>query len=344
MSRIITCTSCAYRNKEEVANLDVIKCNGCGEPIIVAVAVSLAVVKKSGFKNVNDLKKNREIYIEYDMTNEILNISNELVEINPFDYYSLYLQAYAENKMGNSKLMKDFFTTPIVATTYELKQVVNHIIKFSDVALNKEVLKYLKKLPLDEIEALKEEYNLVFNQRVNFNDLKMANRDVYISFDEADNDKVIELIKLIKDTGLSFITSTTPAADRSKLINKCLVFVAVSSQASQQSTVVMDELSIAMNSNMQRVEAKFDKTERTVLFNHAFENKTSVDLKVLNDKTFNVLSAKVFELLKDSQNKVINLREAIQNTFTKEVEEIELTQDVTKEEKIVLSEIKEITL
>lgn len=331
--KTIVCTNCSSKNKELSNNVTVIKCKNCGEQVIVETALKLAETKRAGLKNVKELKKSREKYILFDIASEIKKISEELVSINPYDYFSVYLVEYAKNKLNEPNDLSKFYENSIHTLSYDLIQIINHIIKYSDIKYNEEVTDYLNNINIEDIEIYKEMYQNSYNEKINFSEMKFTSKDIYISYNEIDTQSVMVLKRMLRDSGITFLSSNTAFNDRSKLISKCHIFVSVASQHSMQSKNVIDELTLAKQQKKSMIEIKLDKVERSVLFNECFISQKSVDMRSINEKTFTILSNVIFEKLKDIQNVIVTYeKEVIIDNDLSDVFEEETKAELTLDE------------
>lgn len=330
MMKIITCTGCGAKSKENIEAVEVAKCKICGEQSVIEIATSLSISKHKGFKNVIPLRKEREKYIQFDIVKQIKKYSEDLLSINSYDYYSNYLLAYATDRLGDSSKILQFYSTPVLATKYDLIQVINHISKHANITHNEEILKFFKTLPLEDMPLYRKKYKNYVSQTNDLSNLEITNKNIFISYNEIDTDKVINILKMVNYTNITYFTSNTNFTEKQRLIEKCDLFVSIASQESMQSKNVIDELTYAMEFNKPMLEVKLDKVERSVLFNQAFSNRKGIDLRVINEKTFNILTSTIVEKLKDVQNEVINLNkekvkeEVVEKEVETTVEEIKI--------------------
>ncbi len=306
MAKITVCTECGAKNKNKYVNSKSIKCKSCDEYIIVDIASNLAEVKKSEFKQVRKLKDQRDEALLMSNFEEVKTTAMELIAINPYDYYSAYLLAYAKHKSGDSNSLLSFYGKPIHVLTYELQLIATHILRNFDVTHHAKVMNYLSNLPIGDSTLYKDAYLKSYEEQMNLVNVNVSSKNIFISYNEKDLAAAKLVEGFIAGTKYSYLTSKLPTgADSSKILTRCNLVLVVASEESMRANNIIRDVKAAAEVNIPMIEIKLDKAERSALFTKEFDSGLSIDAKKITPKMFKKLLPMIDTQIKGVLNQVI---------------------------------------
>jgi hypothetical protein len=305
------CTTCGASLKLEV-DKTISECSYCKSQIIVSNALDFNKVEVDKSKDIVKYRDNIKKYIRNNSIEEILRVSNQILDILPKDFLATYFAAYAHQVKGEPKFIYEFLDTKLEFTDEEIKEVIDHLVKRCDLRDTSRISKWLQSRLPEQVRNFLEAVEKRAAEEDNFADVP---RDIFICY-SSKNESIAKKIvqKLEKDGNTCWVAYRNLRPDDTenywnnikKAIDKTSIFLVISDVEAMRSKDVQAEISYAQDRVNRKVEFKIDKIPHTNLFNHVFDGVKWVDAYTNLEKGINTLTKRIFEekeLIKDLINK-----------------------------------------
>ena len=252
-------------------------CDYCQTTNIVENALALGKVEVDVTKDIKKLRDNLATFVQQNSIDEILRVSQKLLDWIPQDFVALYFFAYAKQHQNQTKFIYAFFENPTAHTTEEWEIIKHHLFEHSELRDKKRILQFLEQFDKSSIEDF-----LKINNKRQQAEENYANvpRDVFICYSTYNQEIANEIVSKLENDGYTcWISNRNLRPNDSEnywsniknAIKKSSLFFVVSSEESMRSKDVQRELEIAIESEIPRVEYKIDKSKQTTFFKYAFD-------------------------------------------------------------------------
>jgi len=332
------CTTCGASLKLEV-DKTISECSYCKSQIIVSNALDFNKVEVDKSKDIIKYRDNLKKYVRNNSIEEILRVSNQILDILPKDFLATYFAGYAHQVKGEPNYIYEFYSNILEHTPDELETVVEHINKRSDLRDDNRIIKFLKKTDESFIDSYKETHLNRLELEDNYADIP---RDIFLSYKSKEDNQLIEkIVSRLEEEGYSVWVSyrnLRPNDNENywssieKAIKNTNIFLVVSEAASMRSKDVQKELDFAVTYNKRLIEFKIDDSSHTQLFKHVFDGIKWVDGADLNEG-LEALAQRVFDEKTESINDV---RGGFRNNSENDVnDKTELRQELSEKRNIL---------
>lgn len=281
------CTNCGAQLSVNDSDLKV-TCPFCDTEFIVQQGLEF---RKSNHDEVDEISNFRKLLSEAVLSNDISNIdryASKILMIIPNDFLSRYFYAYAEGVLGKRKYINDFYLTRNHAYTEKDRLIVTeHIIKYSDLRDNAQIINLLGHLFDFENENIISAYKNKFEERKSIEEnYDIIRRDVFICHSTNDQEKATYVLNQLEADGLKcWISSRNLRPNDNEnywtninlAIKSCAVFIVISSEHAMLSKDVKKELFYAKELQKPRIEIKVDQKAHTSFFADVFDGLKWID-------------------------------------------------------------------
>jgi hypothetical protein len=277
-------------------------CSFCQTTNIVENALALGKVEIDVTKDIKKLRDNLTTFVQQNSIDEILRVSQKLLDWIPQDFVALYFFAYAKQQQNQPKFIYTFLENPTAHTKEEWETIKHHVFEHSELRDKKRVIQFLEQFDTSSIET----FIGVHNNRQKAEEY-YANvpRDVFICFSTWNEDIAHEVLETIERDGYTCWISTRNLrpndtdnywSNIENAIEKANLFIVISSEEAMRSKDVQKEVELAVNHKKIRIEYKLDASNPTSLFKYAFDGIKWVNFdskhKTLLERIFQVLKGK----------------------------------------------------
>jgi alpha-tubulin suppressor-like RCC1 family protein len=263
-------------------------CNYCQSTNIVENALALGKVEVDVTEDIKKLRANLTTFVQQNSIDEILRVSQKLLDWIPQDFVARYFFAYSKQQQNQPRFMYDFYQSPPTYTKDEWLVVLDHIKIHSELRDRQRVLSLLA----NENESFRREYEEEYKIRERMEE-NYANipRNVFICFSSYNESIAQEVLETLERDGHSCWISTRNLrpndADNywiniENAIQKASLFIVISSEEAMISKDVQQEVELAIKHHKKRFEIKIDSSKHTSLFKYAFDGVKWVDYQGLN--------------------------------------------------------------
>jgi alpha-tubulin suppressor-like RCC1 family protein len=281
------CTTCGAGLKVKQGDKTCV-CEYCQTTNIVENALALGKVEVDVTEDIKKLRANLTTFVQQNSIDEILRVSQKLLDWIPQDFVALYFFAYSKQQQNQPRFMYDFYQSPPTYTKDEWLMVFDHIKIHSELRDRQRVLSLLA----NENESFRKEYEDKYKIRERMEE-NYANipRDVFICFSSYNQSIAQEVLETLERDGHSCWISTRNLrpndADNywiniENAIQKASLFIVISSEEAMISKDVQQEVELAIKHHKKRFEIKIDSSKHTSLFKYAFDGVKWVDYQGLN--------------------------------------------------------------
>ena len=283
-----------YLSKQEV-HLNQAKCTTCGAGLtfkqgdktcvcaycqstnIVENALALGKVEVDVTEDIKKLRSNLTTFVQQNSIDEILRVSQKLLDWIPQDFVALYFFGYAKQQQNQPRFLYDFYKEPPIHTQTELEVVVEHIIHKSELRDKGRLVGFFElhfSTKLNEYLTVHKEREQQENHYANIP------RDVFVCFSSYNKDVAERVVEELEADGNTCWISTRNLrpedADNywmniENAIGNSTVFLVISSEESMRSKDVHQEIDFARKYQKKLVEFKIDDVPHNTLFKHAFK-------------------------------------------------------------------------
>jgi uncharacterized repeat protein (TIGR02543 family) len=313
------CTVCGASLKLEV-DKTISECAYCKSQIIVSNALDFNKVEVDKSKDIIKYRDNLKKYVRNNSIEEILRVSNQILDILPKDFLASYFAAYAHQVKGEPNYIYEFYSNILEHTPDELEEVVEHINKRSDLRDDNRIIKFLSNTKSDAIDNYKIYLKHRIEQEDNYADIE---RDVFICCSSKNEDVVKDIVTKLENDGHTCWVyyrnirqdSKSYLEDIEKAVKKSNIFLLVSSSQAVASKDVNYEISLARDFDKPRLEFKIDTSERNTNIKDFYKGIKWIDGSKSIDDGINNLLVRILEL--KNQPKKSNQTTALVTKYAK---------------------------
>jgi len=295
------CTNCGAQlnlNNDNPISI----CDYCKTTVNVSDALGFSKVQIDHELDIRKLRDGLAKAVRLNNIDEILRISQQILDWLPTDYEANYYFSYAKEGLNQPQFMIDFLTnSDPLDNTIQLK-VFDHIIKNSDLRKRDLIVEYFKKHNSESIE----QYLSILEDRIKKEEnYSLTPRDVFICHSSKDQKLADKLVSIIESDGYTCWIShrnLRPYDNENYWVNithaiqSSQVFILVSSSSSYISQDVQKEVQIAKEKNKNRFEIKIDASAQTSFIKYSFDGIKWIDIADATMESFKeVILKRVFE-------------------------------------------------
>jgi hypothetical protein len=293
------CTTCGASLKLEV-DKTISECAYCKSQIIVSNALDFNKVEVDKSKDIIKYRDNLKKYVRNNSIEEILRVSNQILDILPKDFLATYFAGYAHQVKGEPNYIYEFYLNILEHTPDELEEVVEHINKRSDLRDKQRITSFLEKIDQSKTQSYLDAYETRQAEEDNFADIP---RDVFVCYSSKNLDVAKKVVERLENDGntcwVSYRNLRPNDTDNyweniKKAIDKSAIFLVISDLEAMRSKDVQAELSYAQERVNRKVEFKIDDKPHTQLFKHVFDGIKWVEGVSLK-KGLEALTERIFE-------------------------------------------------
>ena len=294
------CTTCGASLKLS-QDKAISECSYCKSQIIVSNALDFNKVEVDKSKDIVKYRDNLKKYIKNNSIEEILRVSNQILDILPKDFLATYFAAYAHQVKGEPNYIYEFYSNILEHTPNELETVVEHINKRSDLRDEDRIIKFLSNANSKAIDEYKNNLKIRIEQEDNYADIE---RDVFICCSSKNEDVVKDIVTKLENDGHTCWVyyrnirqdSKSYLEDIEKAVKKSNIFLLVSSSQAVASKDVNYEISLARDFDKPRLEFKIDTSERNTNIKDFYKGIKWIDGNKSFDDGINNLLVRILEL------------------------------------------------
>ena len=172
------CTSCG-------AALTVVQgdktsiCEFCHTTNIVENALALAKVEVDVTQDLQKLRQNLTVFSQQNSIDEILRVSQKIIDWIPQDFVARYFFAYAKQAQGQPRFMYDFLAKSPEHTNQEFEDVLKHLMRYSELRDKARIVDYLNQHAPEGLQSYLDIYMERESQEDHYANIP---RDVFVCF------------------------------------------------------------------------------------------------------------------------------------------------------------------
>jgi len=227
----------------------------------------------------------------------------------------LYFFGYAKQQQNQPRFLYDFYKEPPAHTVDELKLVIDHLMRYSELRDKPRIVLFLDNLSPKFFKQYEQIHKERENQEDHYSNIP---RDVFVCFSSYNNEIAQKIVKELEDDGNTCWISTRNLRPNDTenywknielAIRNTNLFLIISSEDSMRSKDVHQEIELAQKHQSRLIEFKIDEAPHNSLFKHVFDGNKWV--KGTNDiyQPYSKLLQRVFEEKHDINSKVIRKKE-----------------------------------
>jgi hypothetical protein len=276
-------------------------CEYCQSTNIVENALALGKVEVDVTEDIKKLRANLTTFVQQNSIDEILRVSQKLLDWIPQDFVALYFFGYAKQQQNQPRFLYDFYGNAPVYTNEDFQIVSDHIIRKSELRDKARVISFLE---AHSFELVKQ-FIKVHKQREEQEDF-YANvpRDVFVCFSSYNQEIAQTVVKELEADGNTCWISTRNLRPEDvdnywmnieHAVQNCSVFLVISSEESMRSKDVHKEIDFARRYNKKMVEFKIDDSPHNTLFKHVFDGNKWVKGSLNLNQSFSGLLQRIYD-------------------------------------------------
>ena len=279
-------------------------CEYCRSTNIVDNAIALGKVEVDITKDIQILRKNLALYVQENSIDEILRVSQKLLDWIPQDFVAYYFFSYAKSTNNQPRFLYEFLANPLPHTVEESTMVLEHISNFSDLRDKKRVLAFIEKIDDSYLGYFDKRYH---DRLTKENDYANIPRDVFICHSSHDITVATKVLQSLEQDGNTCWISTRNLRpgdainyweNIEKAIDNSRIVLIIGSQESMVSKDVQRELEYAHKNNKKIIEYKIDHAEHTTFFKHITDGSKWVQATADDNKPNKLLLQRVYDELR----------------------------------------------
>ena len=299
----IRCPHCGAIENLKIGAQAFSECENCGCAFVVNIAREFYKVEVDRAKDIANLRRLLCNAVKGNYIDDIKDIAGKIKEIIPGDYSAGYYSAYAAAKRNSVLYMDEFYQAEVVnATDAEKAEILRHMMKNCELRDYDRVKDYIGRTGGGKFV---QEFNVEFGRReVEAENHRIVPRDVFVCHRSTEKNIAYEAVKHIENDGyecwISYRNLCPNDAENywqniEKSIEKCDIFLVISSRNAMLSKDVQREIETADNLNKPRIEYKIDAQPHTNHFKAFFNGVKWIDASDDPYAHFNSLCQRVFE-------------------------------------------------
>jgi hypothetical protein len=276
-------------------------CEYCQSTNIVENALALGKVEVDVTEDIKRLRENLTIFVQQNSIDEILRVSQKLLDWIPQDFVALYFFGYAKQQQNQPRFLYDFYKEAPLHTEEDLKIVAHHLMRYSELRDKVRVITFF------EVHAPKlvKQYEQIHKEREDQED-HYANipRDIFVCFSSFDVEIAHSVVEELEADGNTCWISTRNLRPEDaenywnnieNAIRNTSLFVVISSANSMRSKDVHQEIEFAQKHQSRMIEFKIDDAPHNTLFKHVFDGNKWVKGSKESNQSYKNLLQRVFE-------------------------------------------------
>jgi hypothetical protein len=276
-------------------------CEYCQSTNIVENALALGKVEVDVTEDIKKLRENLKTFVQQNSIDEILRVSQKLLDWIPQDFVALYFFGYAKQQQNQPRFLYDFYSKPSSHTEDELSLVLEHLRRYSELRDKRRIIDFLNVVAPEFVS----QYNSVHKEREDQED-HYANipRDVFVCFSSFDVEVAKAVVDELEADGNTCWISTRNLRPEDaenywknieNAIQNSALFLVVSSADSMRSKDVHQEVELAQKYQKRLIEFKVDDRPHNTLFKHVFDGNKWVKGSKETKQSYKGLLQRVYE-------------------------------------------------
>ena len=276
-------------------------CDYCQTTNIVENALALGKVEVDVTEDIKKLRANLTTFVQQNSIDEILRVSQKLLDWIPQDFVALYFFGYAKQQQNQPRFLYDFYKEPPVHTQTELEVVVEHIIHKSELRDKRRIIHWFESFGNDLVQR----YLTIHKEREDQeNNYANVPRDVFICFSSYNVEIAEKLVEELKADGNTCWISTRNLRPNDaenywknieNAIQKSSIVLVISSADSMLSKDVHQEIDYAIQYNKRIIEFKIDDAPHNTLFKHVFDGNKWIKGNSNYDQSYSLVLQRIYE-------------------------------------------------
>jgi hypothetical protein len=251
-------------------------CEYCQSTNIVENALALGKVEVDVTQDIKKLRENLKTFVQQNSIDEILRVSQKLLDWIPQDFVALYFFGYAKQQQNQPRFLYDFYKEAAEHTKEELAMVIDHMMHFSELRDKRRIVDFLTKYSPSSVERYIEVHETREDQENHYANVP---RDVFVCFSSYNVEIAEQVVKELEADGNSCWISTrnlrpNDAENYWKNIENAIqnasIVLVIGSEDSMLSKDVHQEIDYARQYNKRIIEFKVDNAPHNTLFKHVF--------------------------------------------------------------------------
>jgi ABC-type amino acid transport substrate-binding protein len=276
-------------------------CEYCQSTNIVENALALGKVEVDVTEDIKKLRANLTTFVQQNSIDEILRVSQKLLDWIPQDFVALYFFGYAKQQQNQPRFFYDLLNEPGVFVEEELQQVVNHILRYSELRDKARIVSFLDVHAPNYLSQYLQVHKERENQEDNYANIP---RDVFVCFSSFDLDVAEAVVKELEADGNTCWISTRnlrpeDAENYWKNIENAIqnskLFIVISSADSMRSKDVHKEIEFAQIYKSRMIVFKIDGDAHNTLFKHVFDGNKWIQGKKIAKQSYKAILQRVYE-------------------------------------------------
>jgi uncharacterized repeat protein (TIGR02543 family) len=276
-------------------------CEYCQSTNIVENALALGKVEVDVTEDIKKLRANLTTFVQQNSIDEILRVSQKLLDWIPQDFVALYFFGYAKQQQNQPRFLYDFYKEPPVFTDVEFEVVVDHIIHKSELRDKRRILHWFESFGNDLVQQY---LNIHKEREDQENNYANVPRDVFVCYSSYNVEIAEQVVKELEADGNTCWISTRNLRPNDtenywknieNAIQKSSIVLVISSEDSMRSKDVHLEIELSRRYEKKMVEFKIDDSPHNTLFKHMFNGIKWVDGEMDVKQSYLGLLQRVYE-------------------------------------------------
>jgi hypothetical protein len=276
-------------------------CVYCQTTNIVENALALGKVEVDVTEDIKKLRANLTTFVQQNSIDEILRVSQKLLDWIPQDFVARYFFAYAKQQQNQPRFMYEFYQSPPTYTDDEINLVLSHINQHSDLRDKRRVLDFLASHHEDGISG----YLKIHKEREDKeNHYANVPRDVFVCYSSYNVGIAVRIVKELEADGNTCWISTRNLRPNDSenywknienAIQNSTIVLVIGSEDSMRSKDVHQEIDFARQHQKKIIEFKIDEAPHNTLFKHVFNGIKWVKGSLDVNQNYTVLLERIYE-------------------------------------------------
>ena len=276
-------------------------CEYCQTTNIVENALALGKVEVDVTQDIKKLRENLKTFVQQNSIDEILRVSQKLLDWIPQDFVALYFFGYAKQQQNQPRFLYDFYKEAAAHTKEELAMVLDHMMHFSELRDKRRIVDFLTKYSPSSLDRYLEVHEAREDKENHYANVP---RDVFVCFSSYNVEIAEQVVKELEADGNSCWISTrnlrpNDAENYWKNIENAIqnasIVLVIGSEDSMLSKDVHQEIDYARQYNKRIIEFKVDDAPHNTLFKHVFNGVKWVKGTLETHQNYVELLQRVYE-------------------------------------------------
>jgi hypothetical protein len=252
-------------------------------------------------EDIKKLRANLTTFVQQNSIDEILRVSQKLLDWIPQDFVARYFFAYSKQQQNQPRFMYEFYQSPPTYTDDEITFVLAHINQHSDLRDKRRVLDFLSIHHEDGLSA----YFKIHKEREDReNHYANVPRDVFVCFSSYNVGIAEKVVKELETDGNTCWISTRNLRPNDSenywknienAIQNSTIVLVLGSEDSMRSKDVHQEIDFARKHQKKIIEFKIDEAQHNTLFKHVFNGIKWVKGTLDVNQNYTVLLERIYE-------------------------------------------------